>query len=51
MIQNHEPSLAEVQSSLEMDNEDKVFNMASISIMMKDGSIDEEMPDYINFKR
>jgi hypothetical protein len=32
-----EPSLAEVQSSLEMDNEERVFNMGSISIMMKDG--------------
>jgi len=34
-----------------MDAEDKVFNMASISIMMKDGSITEDLPEYINFKR
>ena len=46
-----EPSLAEVQSSLEMDAEDRVFNMASISIMMKDGCISEDLPEYINFKR
>lgn len=48
--QQQDPSLAEVHSSLEID-EGNLGAMQSYQIIMKDGAIDETLAEYINFKR